>query len=128
MTASLAQSKDSIAAIPDNLASTLAEIQVTVRQLQDVISQLQPGLASTMENINRSSENLVSLTGRVDALLREHEADIDRFMEEGLGEAPALMNETRQALRSLEKLLTELKDNPSQLIHRPPANAVEIEH
>jgi phospholipid/cholesterol/gamma-HCH transport system substrate-binding protein len=127
VTGSLAENRDAIAAIPADLSSTLRDIQATVRQLQDVISQLQPGLNSTIENVNRSSENLVSLTGQIDSLLRDHQYSLDQFMERGLGEAPALMAETREAMRDLEKLMAELKDDPSQLIHRPAANEVEIE-
>lgn len=127
LTTSLAEERESIAAIPGNVNSTLGDIQATVRQLQGIISDLQPGINSTVENVNRSSEHLASLTGRVDDLLRDHEKDISKFMEEGLAEAPALMNETRQALRDLEKLVQELQDDPSQLIYRQADNSVEIE-
>jgi len=127
LTTSLAEERESIAAIPGNVNATLGDIQATVRQLQGMISDLQPGINSTVENVNRSSENLASLTGRVDALLRDHEKDISHFMEDGLAEAPALMKETRQALRDLEKLVQELQDDPSQLIYRQAENSVEIE-
>jgi phospholipid/cholesterol/gamma-HCH transport system substrate-binding protein len=127
LTSSLAQNRDSIAAIPGDLNRTFAEIQATVQQLKEVIGELQPGLNSTIANVNRSGENLASLTGRLDGLLRDHEKNVGQFMEHGLAEAPALMNEMRQALRDLEKLVQELRDDPSQLIHRPTANSVEIE-
>lgn len=126
MTASLADKREEIAAIPDNLNQTINDIQLTVVQLRDMISELQPGINSTMENVNISSKNLASLTGRLDTMLREHESDMSLFMEDGLGEAPALMNETRNALRDLEKLVMELQDDPSQLIYRPADNSVEI--
>jgi hypothetical protein len=48
-------------------------------------------------------------------------------MEEGLGEAPGLIREANAALRDLEKLVMELKDDPSQLIYRPADASVEIE-
>jgi phospholipid/cholesterol/gamma-HCH transport system substrate-binding protein len=127
LTSSLAQNRESIAAIPGDLNRTFAEIQATVQQLKEVIGELQPGLNSTIANVNRSGENLASLTGRLDGLLRDHEKNVGQFMEHGLAEAPALMNEMRQALRDLEKLVQELRDDPSQLIHRPTANSVEIE-
>jgi len=127
LTSSLAENRASIAAIPDQLRGTLNDVQSTVRQLQDVIAQLQPNLDSTMTNVRLSSENLASLTGRVDKLLRDHQNDLDQFIAQGLGEAPALMQETRRALRDLEKLMAELKDDPSQLIHRPPVDELEID-
>jgi phospholipid/cholesterol/gamma-HCH transport system substrate-binding protein len=127
LTDSLAEERQTIAAIPGNLNQTISEMQATIRQLQGMMSQLQPDISSTMENFNRVSENLVSLTGRFDTMLREHEDDLGQFMEEGLAEAPALMIEAQTALRDLEKLVQELKDDPSQLIYRQAENSVEIE-
>ena len=83
--------------------------------------------ASTIENVNRSSENLASLTGRLDTMLRNHEDDLGQFMEEGLAAVPALMKQTRESLRELEKLVQELQHDPSQLIYRQADNSVEIE-
>jgi hypothetical protein len=37
------------------------------------------------------------------------------------------MRESRATLRDLEKLLAELKGDPSQLIHRPPTDALEMD-
>lgn len=127
LTGSLAESRDSIAALPGDLQRTLADIQTTVKQLQEVITELQPNLNSTADNFRRSGENLASLTGRLDALMREHESDLGEFMAEGLGEAPALMQQLRAVLRDVEKLMAELKDDPSQLVHRPPVEEVEID-
>jgi phospholipid/cholesterol/gamma-HCH transport system substrate-binding protein len=127
VTASLAEEKEIIGAIPENLNQTITEIKSTVVQLQDMLSQLQPGLNSTVENANKSVENLASLTGRMDQLLLEHEEDLGRFMEEGLASVPDLMNEARRALRDLEKLVQELQANPSQIIYRQTDNSVEME-
>ena len=127
LTSALAENRESIAALPDDLKNTLGDIQATVGQMQTMVTGIQPQLDATIENIRVSSENLASMTGRVDSLLAEHEQDMNRFVAEGLGEVPALMSETRQALRQMEKLLAELKHDPSQMIHRPPAEGIEIE-
>jgi phospholipid/cholesterol/gamma-HCH transport system substrate-binding protein len=127
LTAALADNRDTLGALPWELTNTLAEIQAAVRQLKDVITQVQPDLTATVGNLNRGSENLANLTGRFDQLLREHEKDMGEFIQDGLGEAPALLREARHALRDLEKLVAELQDDPSQLIHRPPSAALEID-
>jgi phospholipid/cholesterol/gamma-HCH transport system substrate-binding protein len=127
ITGSLAEERESIGAIPGNLNLAITEIQSTVVQLQDLLGQLQPGLNATIENANKSVENLASLTGRMDRLLQDHEADVDRFMEEGLASIPDLMNEAQQALRELEKLVRELQDDPSQMIYRQADNSVKME-
>jgi len=127
LTSSLAGSSETLAALPQDLHATLADIQATVGELRATIGAVQPGLTETIANINRSSANLASLTDRFDGLLRENEGEMERFLEEGLGEAPALLRQSRLALRDLEKLMAELQDDPSLLIHRPPADALEID-
>ena len=127
LTQTLADEREAIGALPGNVNKTIADIQATVRQLQDMISELQPGIASTIENVNQSSQNLASLTGRVDGMLEDHEETIGQFMEDGLAEAPALMKQTRKVLRDLEKMMQDLQDGPSQLIYRHDENSVEIE-
>jgi len=124
---SLAESKETIARLPGELSQVLADAQVTIKQLQGVIKGVEPNLLSTMENVNRASEKLASLTSRLDKLVEENEAEIHRFVEEGLGEVPELLNNASQALRELEKLMQELADNPSQLIHRPREDELEID-
>lgn len=127
LTQSLAGSRETLAALPQDLNATLTEIQGAVGQLKEVVGELRPNLTATMAKLEQSSANLESLTGRFDKLMVQHEGDMSRFIEEGLGEAPELMRETRQTLRDLEKLAAELRDDPSQLIHRPPADSLEID-
>jgi phospholipid/cholesterol/gamma-HCH transport system substrate-binding protein len=127
LSAALAGSGDSLAALPQELRGTLAEVQATVERLRAMVETLQPGVDQTLANLNRSTENLASLTGRIDALLRRHEQDMSYFVEKGLGEAPELLRDTREAVRDLEKLLAELKDDPSQLVHRPSVDTLEID-
>jgi phospholipid/cholesterol/gamma-HCH transport system substrate-binding protein len=127
LTDSLAQERETIAAIPGNLNQTLSDMQSTIRQLQDMISQLQPGINSMIDNASQTAANLASLTNRLDNILREHEDDVGQFLEEGLAEVPALMSEARKALRDMEKLVQELQHDSSQLIYRQADNSVEIE-
>lgn len=127
LTSALAGSGDALAALPDDLGRTLADLRATVDQIKALIGGLEPDLDQAVANINRTSENLARLTARVDELLENHADDMGYFVEDGLGEAPALLSETRAALRDLEKLLAELRDDPSQLIHRPPSDTLEID-
>lgn len=127
LSAALAGSSDTLAALPQEMNNTLGEIQSTVKGLHEVVGQLQPDLGAAVANVNRSSETLAALTARLDSLLERHEGDISRFLEDGLGEAPALLREVRRSLRELEKLMAELRTNPSQLIHRPATDALEID-
>ena len=127
LTDSLAGSKETIAALPADVNRTLTDIQAMVGQLQGLIEQAQPGINSTLDNINRSSENLARLTEKLDEWMRNNEANLQRFVEDGLGEAPALISGTREAMRELEMLVAGLKEDPSQLIYRPREDSLEIE-
>ena len=50
LTDSLAQERQTIAAIPGNLNQTISDMQAAIRQLQDMLSQMQPGINSMIEN------------------------------------------------------------------------------
>lgn len=127
MVSALAESRDTIAGLPGELENTLTGIQATVDRLQGVIKNVEPDLVSTMNNINTATENLASLTARFDSWMAENEAGLQRFVEEGLGEAPELLSSAQRTLRQLEKLVRELQDSPSQLIHRVPDDTLEID-
>ncbi len=127
LVSSLAESRETIANLPSELERTLAGIQATVDRLQGILKGVEPGLSSAIDNINLSSENLASLTARLDTWMAQNEAELQRFVKQGLDEVPELVSNARQAVRQLEKLVQELQDDPSQLIYRPRANALEIE-
>ncbi len=127
LVSSLAESRETIANLPSELERTLAGIQATVDRLQGILKGVEPGLSSAIDNINLSSENLASLTARLDTWMAQNEAELQRFVKQGLDEVPELVSNARQAVRQLEKLVQELQDDPSQLIYRPRENALEIE-
>ena len=119
LTSSLANQEQAVAALPHELRATVAEVRATIGDLQDILNGMRPELDASVQNIRSSTDNLARLTGRMDGLLLEHEDDVAAFMQDGLGEVPGVMRDARDTLRELEKLLHELRDDPSQLIHRP---------
>jgi phospholipid/cholesterol/gamma-HCH transport system substrate-binding protein len=127
ITGALADNRESLAALPRDLNGTLGEIRATVSDLRSLIAQSKPDLQETLENLNRSSANLAALTDQVTEMLNQHNADIDRFMQDGLGQAPELVRDARQSLRELEKLVADLRRDPSQLIRAPGSEGVKID-
>lgn len=124
---SLADSREALAALPGEVSQTLTEIRSTVAELQGLVGETRPDIAAALDNVNRSSENLLRLTGRLDGLVEQHSGDVSRFLDEGLAEAPELMQRAREAMRELDKLIAELRHDPSQLVHRRAHESLEVD-
>jgi phospholipid/cholesterol/gamma-HCH transport system substrate-binding protein len=127
ITRALQTKEESFASLPDSLSSTLNEVQQTLSELQDATRDARPGLAATMQNIEQMSERLASLTGRLDAWAGENSSDMNEFLNNGLGQVPELVSDARDALREMEKLLREIRDDPSSLLYRTADDAVKTE-
>ena len=127
LTSELATERKTIAALPGKVESLLQEAQTAVGEVTAALQAVQPGLAGTMENIGAASANLEALTQRIDKLLAANEAEFEHFIDQGLGQVPDLVFDLRSTLRDLQKLLQQLRGDPSQLIFRTPDDALEVE-
>lgn len=128
LTQSLAAQEETIGALPQQLQSVLEKIGTTVSDLQATLDQAGPDLVATMQALNQTSDNLVNISERMDSWLTDHDRDMRQFMDGGLAKAPALIADTRNTMRELEKLLGELRENASQLVYEPKSEAVPVEH
>jgi phospholipid/cholesterol/gamma-HCH transport system substrate-binding protein len=127
LTAALASQEDAIGALPQQLQSVLGRIDSTVAGLQATLEQAEPDLLATMQTLNQTSESLANIGARLDDWLTEHDNDMQQFIGGGLAKTPALVADTRNTMRELEKLLNELRENPSQLVYKPQSEAVVVE-
>ncbi len=126
LASALAEERQSFASLPGEIQSLMAETRSTVGQIRSLVQSVQPDLATAMSNINSMSSNLNGLTNRVDQWLAENEAEFQYFIDSGLGQAPELIYDMRNTLRELQKLLHQLQEDPSQLIHRSPDDSMEV--
>ena len=126
LTSALAQEREAFAALPAEMKALMVETRATMTQVKTVFADVQPDLAIAMANINTASQNLSSLSSRLDKWLADNEVEFEHFMDNGLGQTPELIYDTRSTLRELEKLLHQLQEDPSQLIHRSPDDALEV--
>ena len=127
LTRTLQEQEEAFAALPASLNNTLANMQEILSQLSETAAEVRPGLAATMQNIERMSERLASLTSRLDQWAGENSSDMEDFLNNGLGQVPALVSDARDALRDLEKLLQELRDDPSSLVYKPVDDAINLD-
>ncbi len=127
LTAALASQEDAIGALPQQLQSVLGRIDSTVAGLQATLERAEPDLLATMQTLNQTSESLANIGARLDDWLTEHDNDMQQFIGGGLAKTPALVADTRNTMRELEKLLNELRENPSQIVYKPQSEAVVVE-
>lgn len=128
LTAALASQEDSIGELPQQLNSVLEQIETTVTGFQATLEQTEPDLLATMRTLNQTSENLANISARMDDWLTDHDEDMQQFIDGGLAKTPALIADTRNTMRELEKLLDDLRKDPSQLLYKLQSEAVVVEH
>jgi phospholipid/cholesterol/gamma-HCH transport system substrate-binding protein len=126
LTSSVADQREDLAALPGEMKALMAETRAMVAQVSSTLESVQPDLATAVANVNSATGNLSTLTRRIDDWLARNEPEFEHFIDNGLGQAPELIYDMRSTLRELQKLLHQLQEDPSQLIHRSPDDALEV--
>ncbi len=127
LTESLAGQEDTIASLPEQMHTVLGQIENTLEHLQVILDQAQPDVLTAMAKLNQASTNLANISARLDGWLTDNDRDMQQFINAGLAQTPALIADTRNTMRELEKLLAELRENPSQLVYKPQSEPVIVE-
>lgn len=127
LSASMASEEAGLEQLTADISATLVEVRVTVGQVQELLSGAGPGVTASITHIERAAGQLAEVTGRLDSWLAEHETEVQQFMDQGLGQVPDLVSDTRATMRELEKLLEILREDPSRVIYRPARDAVAVE-
>lgn len=104
----------------------VADLRETAKGAGHLVNTAGPELESTLANLKATSEGLAAVSQRVDALIARHEADLDDFAGQGLGEVTALAAESRAAAAEVRDLVQSLREDPSRLIYQHPSHGVEI--
>lgn len=123
----LAAEKDFISELPGLLKETINTLNETIAQVRSTTRKIEPDLASTLANLEQATTNLAKMSARMEVWTAVNDSEMNAFMEDGLGQFPALVNDARATLRELEKLVKDLREDPSKLIYQPGENAVELE-
>jgi phospholipid/cholesterol/gamma-HCH transport system substrate-binding protein len=119
--------REQMAALPQRMNLALDDLRDMVDQVRGLITEAQPGVLAVTEQLDQATADVAALTGRLDGWFQNNEQSLDSFVEAGLGELPRLIAETRGTLRELDKLLTDVREDPSQLIYQPERTAVQVE-
>ena len=125
-TGALAEQRRALAAVPGRMNDSLDKLKTTLDLAAEFAAEAKPELLVAAENLRLATDKLVGVTGKVDYWLAENDAAIDSFLASGIGELAPLVTDTREAMRELEKLGTELRDNPSRIIYKPKLEPVAV--
>lgn len=123
----LTAQEDRLEALPGALEDTLTELRGVVGRADDLLAEAGPQASAAMVDVASATERLDRMTQRLDGWLDRHDADVRAFTADGLAQVPALMEDTRAALRELEKLLESLRQDPSRALYRPASDAIAVE-
>ena len=125
-TGALAAQRRALAALPVRMNESLDQLQDTLELLGTITEDAGPELVVAMQNLRQTSDKLVNVSAKVDHWLATNDAAIDSFLAHGIGETAALVSDAREAIRELEKLGTELRENPSRMIYKPQLEPVAV--
>jgi len=127
VTNALASQEEAIGEIPALLETTIEELNQSLAKIRSMAGELEPGLAASIDNLGQATGDLARITQRLDQWATVNDSEMNAFMEDGLGQVPALVTDARAALREIEKLMNELRENPSSLMYQPNEESVEVE-
>jgi len=126
LTGALAEQRRELAVLPVRMNESLDKFQITLDLAAEFTEEAKPELLVATQNLRQTTDKLVNVTGRVEHWLVENDAAIDSFLAGGVGETAALITDTREAMRELEKLGAELRNNPSRVIYKPKLEPVAV--
>ena len=125
-TGALAEQRVALAGVPVRMNESLDKLQDTLELVAELTAEAKPDLLAAMQNFRQATDKLANVTGRMEHWLVDNDAAIDSFFTGGVGEIAALMQDTRAAMRELEKLGAELRSNPSRIIYKPKLEPVAV--
>lgn len=123
----LAEKEEAIGDIPVTLNKAMTELHASLLQIKSMAADLEPELAETMANINLLTDDLAKVSARIGEWTAINDDEMNAFMQDGLGKIPALVSDARATLREIEKLVKDLREDPSKLIYQPRENTVDVE-
>ncbi len=127
LTSTLADREEELAALPGALDATLAELRGVAANVDELVTAAAPRTTAILDNLESTTAELHSLSTRLDGWLERNDREMQAFTADGLGQVPALVGDTRDAVRELQKLLEALREEPSRALYRPNRNAITVE-
>ncbi len=122
----LSSKQEAISHIPLEINASLQKLQATLTQIRTTTATLEPDINIVLDNLERITTNLDKMTRRMEQWAAGNDHDVNAFLEDGLGQMPALISDARATLREVEKLVRDLRANPSKLIYQPNEEGIDV--
>lgn len=116
-----------VARLVAELRGTVTEAQAAAASVNRMLDEVGPEVGPSAKRLREASDNLASITARVDRLLKTREPELDRFTSTGLGDFEQLVRESRDAVAEVRELARTLRENPSGLLYEREPTGVEIQ-
>lgn len=126
LTTALAADQEAWSALPGELQRVIGDARAMMTELNGAVVEIKPDLTATLAHARQTTANAEELSANLDRLIKNNQAEFEHFIDNGLGQVPEMIYDLRSTLRELQKFLRQLQDDPSQLIHRPPSDALEV--
>jgi len=127
VSSALASRQDVISDIPVSLDRAINELHASLLKVKSMAGKLEPDLSSAVANLNLTTANLAAMTERLAGWTEANDGEMNAFMGDGLGQVPELVSELRSTVREIEKLVQELREDPSKLVYKPVEETVNVE-
>lgn len=109
-TGSIADQREDIRALITSARAASQKLDTTLGRIDGTVANDLPRLVASLE---RSLDQLDSLTKNTDALVVDNRDAITRFSNEGLGQVGPTLAQLRATLREIDSLTEKLKSNPA---------------
>ena len=127
VSSTLAARKEVIGEIPVSLNNAMKELHASLITIKSMAGDFEPELLTAMANISQLTDDLANVSARLEEWTALSDADMNAFMQDGLGQIPDLVSDARNTLREIEKLAKELREDPSALIYQPRQDSVDVD-
>ncbi len=127
VTSALASQEKVISEIPVIFQQTIEELRSGLVQVKTMLAGIEPDLSSTFANLDETTSKLASMSERLDDWTAANDTEMNAFVRDGLGQFPDLVADLRTTLREVEKLIKDLREDPSSLVYKPNEDDIYVE-
>ncbi|MEO0996299.1 MAG: MlaD family protein [Pseudomonadota bacterium] len=107
--------------------NAIGALRALTGSLNETALDIGPLLVATVDELQRTADNAERITAELERLTTGNSDALQRFVADGLGDLPVLIEALRGATVEVARLARELNRDPSALLHRNQEHTIELE-